>query len=244
VQTRAASLALTFFALACDKPTRTGTAVPPGETPGAKDLSGSAASAASSAEPPRQALPTAALADLDVASLKKKLACAGDTRRQACRILDEFEQASGFAPKIPSGEGRFIGNAYTLEKGAEKSDLLMLSVSQVPTSTVPAGELALHIGTGPVPPDRHDHGVKLANALSHGDTVSKNNQAAPYIKTWKAPNAQGTMQTSGSSVRLVNEEVYLRVGSASKVLLVRLKPQGASGGAPEGTFAELWAASW
>jgi len=184
------------------------------------------------------------LSDLDVALLKKKLACAGDTHRQSCRILDEFEQASGFAPKIPSGEGRFIGNGYTLEKGAEKSDLLMLSVSQVPTATVPPGELALHIGTGAVPPDRHDHGVKLANALSHGDTVSKNNQALPYIKSWMASDAQGTMQTSGSSVRLVNEEMYLRLGSASKVLLIRLKPQSSAAGAPEGTFAELWAASW
>jgi hypothetical protein len=240
VQTRYVYLAFTFLAVACDKPTRTGSVVPP--------VAPSASAAATATEPTRQALPPAlppaVPADLDVAALQKKLACAGDTRRQACRILDEFEQASGFAPKIPSGEGRFIGNAYTLEKGAEKSDLLMLSVSQVPTSTVPPGELALHIGTGPVPADRHDHGVKLANALSHGDTVSKNNQAAPYIKSWKAPDAQGTMQTSGSSVRLVAQEMFLRQGSASKVLLVRMKPQGASGGAPEGTFAELWAASW
>jgi hypothetical protein len=236
VQTRDAVFALTLLALACDKPTRTGTTVPLVEPP--------ASAAPSATEPARQALPAAVPADLDVAALKRKLACAGDTRRQACRILDEFEQASGFAPKIPSGEGRFIGNSYTLEKGAEKSDLLMLSVSQRPTATVPAGELALQIGTGPIPADRHDHGVKLANALSHGDTVSKNNQAAPYIKSWKAPDAQGTMQTSGSSVRLVAEELFLRLGSGSKVLLVHLKPQGAAGSAPEGTFAELWAASW
>jgi hypothetical protein len=234
VPTRTLALALTLVALSCDKPTRTGTTVP---TPPAS------AAEPGPPEPTRQALPAASPADLDVAALKKKLACAGDTKRQVCRILDEFDQGSAFAPNIPSGQGRYIGNAYTLEKNAEKSELLMLSVSQVPTATVPAGELAMHIGTGAVPADRHDHGVKLANALSHGDTVSKNNQALPYIKSWTAPDAQGTMQTSGKSVRLVSQELFLRLGSSSKVLLVRVKP-AASGAAPEGTFAELWAASW
>jgi hypothetical protein len=230
-----AALPLAVLALACDKPTRTGTTVSNEPAP-------SAAPAAS--EPAHQALPAAAPADLDVAALKKKLACAGDKRRQACRILEEFEQGAAFAPKIPSGEGRFIGNAYTLEKGAEKSDLLVLSVSQVPTATVPPGELALHVGTGAVPADRHDHGVKLANALSHGDTVAKTNQALPYVKSFTAPDSQGTMQTAGTSVRAVSEELFLRLGAASKVLLVRMKPPTAAGGPPEGTFAELWAASW
>src|SRR5262249_41015453 len=151
VQVRSVVLVLTLL-VGCDKPTRTGTTVPTPEAPP------SASAPQAAAEPVRQALPAAAPTDLDVAALKKKLGCAGDTRRQACRILDEFELASGFAPQIPSGEGRYIGNAYILEKGAEKSELLMLSVSQVPTATVPAGELAMRIGTGQVPPDRHDHG--------------------------------------------------------------------------------------
>jgi hypothetical protein len=234
VPTRTFALALTLAALSCDKPTRTGTSVP---TPPAS------AGEPGATEPTRAALPAAAPADLDLVALKKKLACAGDTKRQICRILEEFDQGSAFTPNIPSGEGRYIGTAFTLEKNAEKSELIMLSVSQVPTATVPPGELALHIGTGQVPADRHDHGVKLANALSHGDTVSKNNQALPYIKGWKAADAQGTMQTSGKSVRLVSEEVFLRLGTGSKVLLVRLKAATA-GAAPEGTFAELWAASW
>jgi hypothetical protein len=52
------------------------------------------------------------------------------------------------------------------------------------------------------------------------------------------------MQTSRSSVRLVSQEMFLRLGSSSKVLLIRIKPQGTQGGVPEGMFAELWAASW
>jgi hypothetical protein len=181
-------------------------------------------------------------ADLDVGALKKKLSCDGDARRASCRILDEFGEAARFSPQIPSGDGRWIGTAYTIEKGAEKSDLMIVSASQVPTSIVPAGELALQVGVGTVPGDRHDHAVKLVNALSHGDTVSKMNQAVPYVKGWKPSSAKGTMATSGTSVRLVSDEIYLRQ-VASKVLLVRLKAQ-ATGSAAEATLAELWPASW
>src|SRR5262249_40866769 len=172
---------------------------------------------------------------LDVAALKKKLSCAGDTRRQSCRILNEFGDAARFSPQIPSGEGRWIGNAYTLEKNAEKSELMIVAVSQAPTSTVPPGELALKVGIGPVPNDKREHGVKLVNALSHGDTVSKLNQTAPYVKAWKPSDARGTMATSGVSVRTVTDEVFVRQAS-TKLLLVRLKAQSA--GAPaEATFA-------
>jgi hypothetical protein len=195
------------------------------------------------APPPAEpALPAALPADLDVAALKKKLACAGDTHRQSCRILADFEGASRFAPQIPSGEGRYVGNSYRLEKNAEKSELTMLSVSQVPTSTIGPNELALKVGIGPLPDDKREHGVKLVNALSHGDTVSKLNQAAPYVKAWKPSDARGTMATSGVSVRTLTDEVYLRQTS-TKILLVRLKAQAGSS-SPEATFAEFWPASW
>jgi len=235
---------LFLFALAaCNKPEpggdRQGVSVAPSSAPIAPPQAGDPAKSPTGGAAPA---PSAALSDLDVGALKKKLACAGDTRRNGCRILNEFEQASPFSPRIPSGEGRWIGTAYTIEKGAEKSELMIVSVSQTPTSTVPAGELALKIGIGPLPDNLHAHGMKLVNALSHGDTVSKLNQAAPYVKAWKPGDAQGTMATSGISVRRVADDTYLRQTS-TKILLVRLKAQSAAT-APEATFAELWAASW
>ena len=186
------------------------------------------------------ALPPAAPPDIDVAALKKKLGCT-DARRSLCRVLGEFGDANRFAPRIPSGEGRFIGTAYSTEKGAEKSELLLLLVAQAPTSAVPPGELALRIGVGPVPDDKRDHGVKLASALARGDTVSRTNQTAPYVKTWKPNDARGTMQTTGNSVRLVSEEMFLRQTS-TKTLLVRVK--NTANGAEDVTAAELWAVSW
>jgi hypothetical protein len=219
-------------------PTSAPTVPPPTGDPGKSPTTLGSPQGGTSAPP----APAAALSDLDVGALKRKLACAGDTRRNGCRILNEFEGASPFSPKIPSGEGRWVGTAYTIEKGAEKSELMIVSVSQTPTSTVPAGELALKIGIGPLPDNLRAHGMKLVNALSHGDTVSKLNQAAPYVKAWKPGDAQGTMATSGVSVRRVADDTYLRQTS-TKILLVRLKAQSAAT-APEATFAELWAASW
>jgi hypothetical protein len=180
--------------------------------------------------------------DLDVDGLKKKLPCGGSSHRQACRIASEFGAASSFAPQIPSGEGRWIGNAYALEKETKQPSLILLSASRVPTSTVPAGELALRVGTGGVPDDKRDHAVKLSNALARGDTVPKTNAAAPYVKSWISPSAQGTMSTSGRSIRLVAEETYLRQVPGGKVLLVQLKPS--KSGALEGVVAEVWATSW
>jgi hypothetical protein len=156
-------------------------------------------------------------------------------------VLGEFGDANRFAPRIPSGEGRWIGTAHFTEKGAEKSELMLLLVTQAPTSTVPAGELALRVGTGPVPDDKRDHGVKLASALARGDTVPRTNQTAPYVKTWKPNDARGTMQTTGNSVRMVAEETFLRQ-TASKILLVRVK--STTGGAEDISAAELWPVSW
>jgi hypothetical protein len=207
------------------------------DAPSASSASARPASTPAPAESSRAALATAAPADVDVAALKKKLACENAARRQACRLLNEFGEAARFVPQIPSGEGRWIGTAYTLAKGPEKSDLILLSAVQAPTSTVPAGELAMRIGIGPMPDDKRDHGLKLASALARGDTAPKTNQAAPYVKSWKATDPKGTMSTSGNSIRLVSEEMFLRQNSAKKVLLIRLK-------AEEATLAELWAAAW
>jgi hypothetical protein len=218
-------------ALGCGKPSQ-------GDATSAPSAAAAPASAEGAAAVPAP-LPSAAPPDIDVVAIRKRLGCA-DTRRSVCRVLAEFAEANRFAPQMPSGEGRWIGTAYSLEKGAEKSELMLLSAAQAPTSTVPPGELALRIGTGPVPEDKRHHGVKLASALARGDTVPRTNQTAPYVKSWKPARAGGAMSTTGNSVRLVSEETFLRQTS-TKTLAVRVKS------APSGediTAAELWAVSW
>jgi hypothetical protein len=222
---------LVFLATAgCDKA--------PAPAPSASGTTAAPASAAPVATAPP--LPTTSPSDIDVPSLRKKLGCT-DARRALCRVLAEFADAAPFAPRIPSGEGRWIGSAYSSAKGADKPELTLLSVVQAPTSTVPTGELALRVGTGQVPDDKRDHGVKLASALARGDTVPRANQTAPYVKTWKPNDARGTMQTNGNSVRLVSEELFLRQTS-TKVLTVRVKSTPSGG--EDVTVAELWAVTW
>jgi hypothetical protein len=233
---KAPFVALTFASLVMSGCGKSGSS----ESSSAPPAASARPTPAPAASPTPTALPTAAPPDIDVAAVKKKLGCA-DARRSLCRVLGEFGDANRFAPRIPSGEGRFIGTAYGSEKGAEKSDLMLLLVSQAPTSTVPAGELALRVGTGPVPDEKRDHGVKLASALARGDTVPRTNQTAPYVKTWKPNDARGTMQTTGNSVRMVSEETFLRQ-TATKTLLLRVK--NSAGGAEDVTAAELWAVSW
>jgi hypothetical protein len=121
---------------------------------------------------------------------------------------------------------------------------LLFLARQVPTSTVGPTELPLRIGTGFFPDDKRDAALKLVNALSRGDTVSRNNQALPFLKAWSSGGEHGAILTSGTSVRLVSEqETYVRQGSAQKLLIVQ--PVRASGAGPgDGLYAEAWAATW
>jgi len=59
-------------------------------------------------------------------ALQRQLHCPDRRHGRACRILREFEQASHGMAQAPSGQGRFMGTAYRVEKGVEKSELVVL----------------------------------------------------------------------------------------------------------------------
>jgi hypothetical protein len=219
------------FAAACDKsqapegPARQGTLVAP-----------AAPSAAASAGPMLTSSP-----DVDAALIEKQLGCGGAKHKEPCRIVDEFTHAARWTLQIPSGEGRWVGRAYSVEKGADKSDLFMLVARQVPTSTVGPTELPIRIGTGSFPEDKRDAALKLVNALARYDTVPRSNAALAFVKSWSSGNEKGAIMTGGSSVRLVSEqETYIRQGAAQKLLLVTTGKSGTG----DGLYAELWPATW
>jgi hypothetical protein len=181
--------------------------------------------------------------DLDVAAVEKKLGCSGNKARQACRLLVDFARAERWPADPPSGRGRWVGNAFRIEKGAEKRELLILYAERVPTAQVPPGDLPVKIGTGPVPDEFQTHGTKLVNILSRGDVPTKKNHAAPYVDSFVPKDDRGATNSAGRSVRLISEQnVYLRQGNR-KLYYVETK----TGGADEpgdGVYAELWLASW
>jgi hypothetical protein len=186
----------------------------------------------------------ASSSDVDTASLAKQLGCGGARHKEACRIVDEFSGATRWTMQIPSGEGRWVGNVQTVEKGADKADLLVFLARQVPTATVGPTELPLRIGIGSFPDDKRDAALKMVNQLSHGDTVPRQNQALPFVKAWSSGDEHGAILTSGMSVRLVsNKETYVRQGAGQKLLIV--SPAQRSVGSPgDGVYAEAWAATW
>ena len=57
--------------------------------------------------------------DIDAAGLEKEMNCAKTGPKQACRILKEFASAQRYTARTPSGEGRWIGHSFTVEKGVE-----------------------------------------------------------------------------------------------------------------------------
>jgi hypothetical protein len=229
VYRRALSIIVLAAAVGCDKP-----------APPAREQSPVAPSATVTAPP----APTSASADIDVAPLQKQLKCGGTVHKDVCRVLDEFAKAEKWQRQIPSGEGRWAGNAYQIAKGADRTELILLSARQVPTNQTSPGDLPLRVGTGPMPDDKQTAGAKLSSALSRGDTVPRNNPALAFAKTWVSGREYSVVPTTGPSVRLVAEqETYVRQGAAQKVIVVQ-PHAGTQTSAGDGMYAEVWPISW
>ncbi len=183
-------------------------------------------------------------ADLDMAALEKDLGCPKTGPKQSCRIIKEFSQSQRFTAHTPSGEGRWIGQAFIVEKGTETERELILWAKSVPTSQVGPGDLPFKVGYEFFTDELKSHAAKLVRALSHGDPPSPKNQAFPYAKAL-VPTKQRTMiNTSGQSVHVTSEEsIYLRARAPHSVFLVN--PSNSRTAAPgDGMYAELWLADW
>jgi hypothetical protein len=192
--------------------------------------------------------PTASIAreappDIDVGALEKRLGCSGNKSRQACRVLADFARAERWAADPPSGRGRWVGNAYKIEKGAETRTILILYAERVPTAQVGVADLPVKIGTGSMPDELQEHGTKLVNILARGDVATKKNRAAPFVDDFTPKDDRGATNTAGRSVRLISEQnVFIRQGNR-KLFLVETK-SGPSDEPGDGVYAELWLASW
>jgi len=184
--------------------------------------------------------------DLDVHALQRQLHCPDRRHGRACRILREFEQASHGMAQAPSGQGRFMGTAYRVEKGVEKSELVVLVASNVPASSVGPTDIPLRIAMGSLPKDKVRDGGKLARSLSHGAMPAQSNKALAFAKTWTSENGRIAMTTDGPSVRLIAEEATYVRQAGQRALVIKMKPSLPGVVVPpgDGTYAELWAVTW
>jgi hypothetical protein len=184
--------------------------------------------------------------DLDVHALERQLHCPDRRHSQACRILHEFGKAAHGMAQAPSGYGRFMGNAFRVEHGAEKHDLVVLAASNVNAATVGPTDIPLRIAIGSLPKDKRRDGGKLARALAHGSMPASSNKALQFAKAWTSDNGRIAMATDGPSVRLIAEEATYVRQSGQRALVIKMKPAVPGVVAPpgDGTYAELWAVTW
>ena len=192
--------------------------------------------------PPPQPIPVAPK-DLDVTALQQDLGCTKASPLKACAILKDFSQAQRFTARTPSGEGRWIGNAVSVEKGVETSRHLVLWAKTVPTSQVGPGDLPVKAGFDFIPDGLKMQSEKLMRALVRSADPPESNPAYQFAKAFVPPKQRVLANTAGPSVHLTSEEsVYLRFAPPRKVYLVNPAPSTAAAG--DGVYAELWLGDW
>jgi len=211
-----------------------------------KKKSPESTAASSQAEPLPSVAPVAPPApqDMDVAALERDLNCAKTGPKQACRIIKDFSQAQRYTAHTPSGEGRWVGNAFVVAKGVETERELILWAKVVPTSQVGPGDLAIKVGFDFFPDDLKSHAEKLVRTISRGDQPSPKNQAFPFLKAFMPAKQRVIVNTAGQSVHVTAEEsIYLRAKAPRSVFIVN--PSTSREAAPgDGMYAELWLADW
>ncbi len=214
--------------------TRIGTTVAPDASPDA-----AAVAEVEAAAPP---LPP----DLDVQALERQLHCPDRRHAHACRILREFGRATHGMSQAPSGYGRFMGNAFRVDKGVEKHDFVVLAASNVNGATVGPTDIPLRVAMGSLPKDKRRDGSKLARALAQGAMPASSNKALQFAKAWTSENGRIAMTTEGPSVRLIAEEATYVRQVGQRALVVQMKPAlpGVATPPGDGTYAELWAVTW
>jgi hypothetical protein len=237
MRTRAWVIGLVGIVSACDKPS---------STPAPAD-SASASEPGPTEAPPQP--PRAAPPDVNVGKLRNLLKCPAAKGTGACGVLEEFNQASRWILDVPSGEGRWFGKAFVVEKGDEKFQYVTLLAKRLPTAKVGPGELPLSLGMDPIPERLLPFAEELWSGLdrSNGRRAKRKNPAFGYLAEYEPRAARGAMNTTGTSVQSIGEigedTSYLRQAGLKKIFLVR-PATGAQADTGDGTYAVLWMAVW
>jgi hypothetical protein len=203
----------------------------------AAGLSSSAAPAAtSSAElPPPDAL--------DTSGLLKALKCTPKSEGGPCRVLNQFQSCQPAKIPTPSGDGRWLGNGYTVHAGAFTEHATMLRSRRVPQNEVGKSQLGTKIGVADLPADDDTlqrQAEKAIASLGRGDVPKHGNAAIDYLKELKDWNESTCMGAKDNQLFVVADPgIYLCELSDQRLLLVQR-----TGGSADGLYAELWPVSW
>lgn len=187
-------------------------------------------------------------ADLNVSAITKQLGCSSGKTKLACAVCDEFGKADRFTGKTPSGEGRWFGRAYIVEKGRERTEYRVLLTRALPTARVGKYSLPLGITIAPLAPELGSEAGRLWTKMSGPrHRGNRKNLVFKYLEGLEPKGEKGAINTAGMSVQLIAEPTedigYLRQPTLKKLLLIM--PARAMNAAPgDGIYAEFWQAVW
>lgn len=221
----------------------------PASTPGASAVPAAVTPEPRSEKLARSISPHPPPPDLDLAELARQLGCDRGRNKNPCGILAEFGRAGRFTGKTPSGESRWFGRAFVIEQGKERVEYVTLVSRQVPLAQVGAGDLPLMISLAPIPEEHQAEAPRLWSSMSVSSRhrCAQKSLACRYVQSYVPAGERGATNTTGPSVRLLTElnegATYLRQASLKKLLVVR--SSGSANAQPgDGSYAELWQASW
>jgi hypothetical protein len=225
-------IAAALVLVACDKgggtaPSATATTTAPAPT----------ATSTVAAPPPPEAL--------DVETLRKALKC-GAKGAGPCEVLAGFSSCETFDPVTQSGDGRWLGEAHFVKKGAFVDDWLMMRSRRVAITEVGPGQLMAKIAIAKIDdtyPEEREHAGKAIRAFERGDVPAPTNQAIRFAKERDEWTEAYSMKAAGNQVyAAIQGGTYLCKISKQRVLLVALATDREH--PADGTYATLWPVSW
>jgi len=147
---------------------------------------------------------------------------------------------------VPSGDGRWLGRGYVVEKATVREQPVVLRARRVGTSEVGKGQLGVRLALATLTKEdgaAFEQADRVIRILERHDTPPRGSSIMEYVRTRSAWSEVNAMRASAKRVyALTTYGTYLCQSSQQSVLVVqRDTPKGMS---PDGLYAEVWATSW
>lgn len=210
-----------------------------------------ASASATASAPPAPTAPAAPRAlpdDLPLEPLREALACPKlepEKAKGLCRVLTLAGTCKAWSGLAQSGEGRYLGRAYTVAGPKREERLAIVRTRTVPLVDVGPGELNAKLAISLVPKDDPQAGnaERAIKAYERFDVPPKANPAVAWVKAYSSFEDVPAMRTTTGKVLVLDaEHAMLCEGDNQRLFLVH--PAGPTGKKGDGLYAELWPVSW
>jgi hypothetical protein len=179
-----------------------------------------------------------------VAELQAALKCAG-SKAKPCALLAKMATCAAWTPSVPSGDGRWLGRAWSVEGPTTTEMFVAMRVRNVPLTEIGPGQLNLKIALTELPKSEgnaYDNADRALRSYERGD-VPRASPTLEYLKQRKDwPDAPAVKTRGGQVFAVAQGGTYFCEGPRRTVLAVQLPETGRGSG--NGLYAELWATTW